>query len=68
MIVGSAAERIEGEMARLGISLELITGLFLGIWDTLSLDDLLDPIGAFVRDPRRCSASRCRGSSSSSAS
>ena len=48
-VVGSAAERIEGEMARLGISLEMITGLFRGIWDTLSLDDLLDPIGAFGR-------------------
>lgn len=48
-VIGSAAERIEGEMARLGISLELITGIFLGIWDTLTLDDLLDPIGAFGR-------------------
>ena len=36
-------------MARLGISLELITGIFRGIWDTLTLDDLLDPIGAFGR-------------------
>jgi hypothetical protein len=48
-VISSAAERIEGEMARLGISLELITGIFLGIWDTLTLDDLLDPIGAFGR-------------------
>ena len=29
--------------------MELITGIFLGIWDTLTLDDLLDPIGAFIR-------------------
>lgn len=48
-VIGEAAGRIEGEMTRLGISLEMITGLFLGIWDTLSLDDLLDPIGAFQR-------------------
>jgi phage-related protein len=48
-VIGDAASRIEGEMARLGISLEMITGLFLGIWDTLSLDDLLDPIAAFGR-------------------
>ncbi|MEQ4208807.1 DUF4157 domain-containing protein [Actinopolymorpha sp. B9G3] len=48
-VIGSAAERIETEMTRLGISVELITSTFLGIWDTLSLDDLLDPIGAFVR-------------------
>ncbi len=48
-VIDQAATRIESEMARLGISLELITGIFPGIWDTLTLDDLLDPIGAFVR-------------------
>jgi Domain of unknown function (DUF4157)/DNA/RNA non-specific endonuclease len=48
-VITEAADRIEGAMARLGISLELVTGIFLGIWDTLSLDDLLDPIGAFGR-------------------
>ena len=47
-------------MARLGISLEMITGLFRGIWDTLTLDDLLDPIGAFGASSP-CSASRSRG-------
>ena len=48
-VIDQAAERIESEMSRLGISLELITGIFVGIWDTLTLDDLLDPIGAFDR-------------------
>ena len=48
-VIGEAAERIEGAMASLGISVELVTGIFLGIWDTLTLDDLLDPIGAFGR-------------------
>ncbi len=48
-VIADAAGRIEGEMTRLGISLEMITALFHGIWDTLSLDDLLDPIGAFQR-------------------
>ena len=48
-VIASAAERIESAMERLGISPELITGIFLGIWDTLTLDDLLDPIGAFGR-------------------
>ena len=48
-VIAEAGQRIEGAMARLGISLELITGTFLGIWDTLTLDDLLDPIGAFDR-------------------
>ncbi|SHN13479.1 protein of unknown function [Cryptosporangium aurantiacum] len=48
-VIPAAAERIESEMVRLGISLEMVTGLFRGIWDTLSLDDLLDPLGAFAR-------------------
>jgi hypothetical protein len=36
-------------MSSLGISLELIVGTFRGVWDSLSLDDLLDPLGAFDR-------------------
>ena len=36
-------------MARLGISLEMVSALFHGIWDSLTLDDLLDPIAAFER-------------------
>ena len=36
-------------MARLGISPEMVGRLFHGIWDTLSLDDLLRPIAAFER-------------------
>ncbi|MFI2758902.1 DUF4157 domain-containing protein [Streptomyces echinatus] len=48
-VIGQAAARIESEMARLGISADLIVNTFRGIWDTLSLDDLLDPLGAFQR-------------------
>ncbi|WP_327256230.1 eCIS core domain-containing protein [Streptomyces sp. NBC_01244] len=48
-VVAEAAARIEGEMGRLGISTEMITSTFRGVWDTLQLQDLLDPIGAFVR-------------------
>lgn len=48
-VIESAAGRIEGAIDRLGISWDLITGTFRGIWDTLSLDDLLDPIGLFTR-------------------
>lgn len=48
-VIDQAAERIESAMARLGISLELITGIFVGIWDELTLDDLLDPVSAFNR-------------------
>lgn len=47
--IAQAAAAIEGAMAELGISWELITGIFLGIWDGLSIDDLLDPVGAFTR-------------------
>ena len=48
-VIESAAGRIEGAIDRLGISWDLITGTFRGIWDSLSLNDLLDPIGAFMR-------------------
>jgi len=48
-VIGEAAARIESEMARLGISWELITNTFLGIWNTLTLDDLLAPLAAFER-------------------
>jgi phage-related protein len=48
-VIGEAAARIEGAIADLGISWEFITGIFLGIWDSLSIDDLIDPIGAFQR-------------------
>jgi hypothetical protein len=48
-VIGQAGQRIEAEMGRLGISLEMITGTFAEIWDSLTLDDLLDPITAFER-------------------
>ena len=48
-VIGRAAATIEGALVDLGISWELITGVFRGIWDSLSIDDLIDPIGAFQR-------------------
>jgi hypothetical protein len=48
-VITEAAARIESEMGRLGISTEMITSTFRGVWDTLQLQDLLDPIGAFVK-------------------
>jgi hypothetical protein len=48
-VVAEAATRIESAIATLGISWQLITGTFRGIWESLSLEDLLDPISAFVR-------------------
>jgi len=48
-VIADAAARIEEAMSTLGITLDLVVGIFRGIWNTLSLDDLLDPISAFVR-------------------
>jgi hypothetical protein len=48
-VIGEAAARIESAMATLGITSDLITSTFLGLWDTLSLADLLAPIDAFSR-------------------
>lgn len=48
-VIAEAGTRIEGAMSRLGISLELITNTFLGVWNSLTLEDLLNPIAAFVR-------------------
>ena len=47
--IEQAAQRIEGAMQSLGISWEGIKGLFSGIWDSLSIDDLLEPVAAFQR-------------------
>jgi hypothetical protein len=48
-VIDEAAGRIESAMTRLNITTELITGTFLGIWNSLSLEDLLAPIPAFER-------------------
>jgi hypothetical protein len=48
-VIAEAGARIESAMARLGISLDLITNTFLGIWNSLTLEDLLNPVGAFMR-------------------
>jgi hypothetical protein len=48
-VIGEAAARIESAMATLGITPELVTGTFLGLWDTLSLADLQAPVDTFQR-------------------
>ena len=48
-VIAEAAGRIEGELARLNITWDLITGTFLAIWEGLSLADFLDPPGAIER-------------------
>lgn len=48
-VIPAAAARIQGAMDALGINWEFVVGLFRGIWDSLSIDDLIDPIGSFQR-------------------
>ena len=48
-VIADAAGRIETAMTDLGISAEMIIATFRGVWDTLSLEDLLAPVDAFER-------------------
>ncbi|MFW6599996.1 eCIS core domain-containing protein [Propionibacteriaceae bacterium Y2011] len=48
-VIADAGGRIESAMTELGISMSMITGLFTAIWDGLSLADLVNPIGCFIR-------------------
>ncbi|MBI4943360.1 MAG: DUF4157 domain-containing protein [Actinobacteria bacterium] len=48
-VIPEAAARIESALAELGITPELVTSTFLGLWDALGLEDLLDPVAAFDR-------------------
>jgi hypothetical protein len=48
-VIADAAAQVEGAMSRLGISLDMIVGTFKGIWDVLTLEDLVNPLGAFVK-------------------
>ncbi|BFU44272.1 DUF4157 domain-containing protein [Krasilnikovia sp. MM14-A1004] len=48
-VIADAAAQIEGAMSRLGISADMIKNTFLGVWNMLTLEDLLNPIGAFIR-------------------
>lgn len=48
-VVPAAAQRIEGLLGSLGISWAFVQALFLGIWNALTIEDLIDPVGAFQR-------------------
>ncbi|WP_130507712.1 DUF4157 domain-containing protein [Krasilnikovia cinnamomea] len=48
-VIADAAAQIEGAMTRLGISADMIKNTFLGVWNMLTLEDLLNPLGAFLR-------------------
>lgn len=48
-VIPRAAERIETMMTELGITWPFIRDLFIQIWDTLTIEDLLHPIDTFIR-------------------
>jgi hypothetical protein len=48
-VIADAAAKIEGAIARLGITPDLIIGTFRAIWDSLTLADLVNPVGAVLR-------------------
>lgn len=48
-VVPQAAAKIDALVERLGISLQMIIDLFTGIWNSVSIEDLIDPIGVFER-------------------
>ena len=48
-VIAEAGAQIEAAISALGISPAMIVDTFLGVWNSLSLQDLLNPIGAFLR-------------------
>ncbi|WP_420129121.1 eCIS core domain-containing protein [Longimicrobium sp.] len=47
--IARVAGRIAGAMEALGISWEFVKGIFTGIWNDLSIEDLIHPVDAFNR-------------------
>ncbi len=48
-VIPQAAQRIEGLMTELGITWPFVQQLFLDIWNAFTIEDLLNPIDAFIR-------------------
>jgi len=48
-VIASAAAEVDAAITELAITPEMISRLFHGIWDSLSLDDLLRPLAAIER-------------------
>ncbi|GIE89663.1 eCIS core domain-containing protein [Actinoplanes regularis] len=48
-VIAEAGAQVETAMGRLGVTPELIVETFRAVWDSLTLEDLLNPIGAFAR-------------------
>ncbi|MDT3435984.1 DUF4157 domain-containing protein [Haloarcula sp. 1CSR25-25] len=47
--VAQAGTRIQEAMTQLGITWEFVVGLFRGVWESLSIEALMEPVGAFQR-------------------
>jgi phage-related protein len=48
-VIPQAAQRIEGMMTELGITWPFVQQLFLDLWNAFTIEDLLQPIDAFIR-------------------
>lgn len=48
-VIPRAAQRIEALMGELGISWPFVQELFLNIWNTLTIEDMVTPIDTFIR-------------------
>jgi len=48
-VIPKAAARIESKISELGITWPFVRGLFLNIWQSLTIEDLLTPIETFIR-------------------
>lgn len=48
-VIEQAGARIQEAMTQLGISWEFVVGLFKGIWDSITIEALLEPIATFQR-------------------
>ncbi len=47
--IEQASARVDAAVEELGFNLSYIVGLFIGLWNSFTIDDVFDPIGAFVR-------------------
>lgn len=47
--VPRAASQIEALMAELGISWDMVVGIFTGIWDELTIENFIEPLATFQR-------------------
>lgn len=47
--IASAAGRINAAVEELGFTWEYIVGLFTGLWNSFTIDDIFNPFGAFER-------------------